>query len=82
MTDTVHTHAIGPWRFCWVEGARLADVFHLEASGAIDCFEVGFYDWEAPIGRSRATVADFRRSAAEWVRDHGDEFARELPYLY
>lgn len=74
-----HTVTRGPWVFKWEAGSRLADVYHVSKPDALDCVQVGDYNWER--GFSTGTVADLRHAASEWVKESGPDYTRELPYL-
>lgn len=74
-----HKVTRGGWRFEWEEGSRLADVFHPSKSYALDCVQVGGYDWRRGI--ALGTVDDLRAAAREWVKDYAEDYSRELAYL-
>jgi hypothetical protein len=69
----------GEWTAVW-SGGRLADVFHESKPGALDCFEVGAFDWQSGE-LSPVTRASLRARFDEWIADSGEDFTRELPYL-
>lgn len=75
------TVEVSPWRLVW-KGGRLADVEHIEYPGrALDCVQVGAYDWQRGELERRPDRGALLLVLGEWVRDHGDEYARELRYL-
>lgn len=70
---------IGVWRFVW-GGGRLADVYHLESYTALDCIQVGNYDFSTDK-HTHAGTRSLEAAAKRWVKDDSDVFLRELPYL-
>lgn len=70
----------GPWKFVW-SGGRLADVFHLEVDHAIDCVQVGHYDWKTGTSTAEFNQVALGMAADEWVQECSDDYRRELPYL-
>ena len=74
------TVEIFPWRAEW-SGGRLADVFHAESDSALDCMQVGAYDWQAGRLVETVTVESLRARLAEWIEESGADYSRELPYL-
>lgn len=85
MSQTKIVVRQGPWRAVW-EGGRLADVFHASKPDALDCVQVGEYDFSLnhdALEASRAGIGrqDVRAALREWVTESGADFERELPYL-
>lgn len=80
MQDTALTTTRGPWRFVW-HGGRLCDVFHAESEAAIDCVQVGDYDFREGKLLVPFEQATLETVADKWVRESGNDFRRELPYL-
>lgn len=75
----------GPWRAEWY-GGRLADVYHEHKSHALDCVEVGPYDFaltrdELENLRENLGRDDIQDSLDSWVEESGKDYERELPYL-
>jgi hypothetical protein len=59
----------------------LAYIYHVFTRRPVepDAVQVGPYDEQA--GKSNATPETMREAAAEWVREHAEEFRRNvLPY--
>lgn len=76
----------GSWKAVW-EGGRLADIFHGSSAQALDCVEVGEYDFALnrdALEESRADLGrdDVQAALDEWVSESGDDYAENmLPYL-
>jgi hypothetical protein len=65
---------IGQWICLW-EGGRLADVSHVSnPSSAVDCFQVGDYDFVH--GRLTETITrdKLRLRFKEWIAEDGECF--------
>ena len=75
----MQTISIGPWRFEWTPGCRLADVHHEAKDHALDCIQVGEYDWQA--GKALGTREDFEEACREWLDEYGEDYTNELQYL-
>jgi hypothetical protein len=74
------TVSIAPWKLVY-SGGRLADVFHAESDTALDCVQVGAFDWQKGELLSQPTRASLKRTLSEWIAESGEDYARELPYL-
>jgi hypothetical protein len=79
MADQI-TYRTGPWRFVW-HGGRLADVYHAESDTALDCTQVGEYDWQTDKVLVPFTRTSLKEAADEWVRESSADYLHELPYL-
>lgn len=80
MTTTHITVHNGPWHATW-NGGRLADVYHAESDTALDCFQVGEYDWQKGKLVGEISEDDLRQHLAEWIEEQGETFSQEPPYL-
>jgi hypothetical protein len=78
MSPRMITVDVAPWRAVW-RGGRLADVFHVEFSTPVSCFEVGGWSWET--SSAGGTRLDVERGLSEWIAECGADHLRELPYL-
>ena len=81
MDDRKLTTRRGPWTFVW-HGSRLMDVYHATSSEALDCHQVGAYDFKTgtllvPFDRSTLKAA-----ADKWLADGCDRdiIDHVLPY--
>ena len=72
-----------PWRAEW-RGGRLADVYHAQAEdAAVDCVQVGAYDWQRGRLVAEPTPASLEARLREWVAEQGETIEREvLPYMH
>jgi hypothetical protein len=80
MTNSPITVEQFPWSAQW-SGGRLMDIRHAEGTSALDCVQVGDYDWQKGQLAEEITEAKLRERLAEWVEEQGGTFERELPYL-
>lgn len=70
----------GPWRAVW-NGGRLADIHHDEGNGALDCMQVGNYDWQRGQLSQPPTPESLRQRLQQWAEESGDDYTRNaLPY--
>jgi hypothetical protein len=63
-------------------GGRLADI-SMPGYGiptAVDCLQAVDYDWQAGEPQP-STTADFRARCVAWLREQGDTYRAEAPYL-
>jgi hypothetical protein len=74
------TVSINQWSLTW-SGGRLADVRHAESDTALDCVQVGAYDWQHGQLVDQVSEDTLLSTLSEWIAESGDDFARELPYL-
>ena len=65
MSNDTLTITRGPWTFVW-HGGRLMDVYHADSDTALDCKQVGAYDWETGKLLVPFTVATLEAAADEW----------------
>lgn len=66
----------GPWSVSWM-GGRLADVHHDDCPHAVECIQIGEYDFSLPAHELEATrigICETHVGEAldEWLAEQGD----------
>jgi len=61
------------------EGGAYIDVYHAAKRHALDVINV--YDYEAGAPTIENTSKAVRAKLAEWIKECGEDYERELPYL-
>jgi len=69
-----------PWRLQYTQGARIADVYHVEFSTPVANVEVGDYDWSTSEQRAPLDEAQLLAELDEWIAENADDHVRNLPH--
>jgi hypothetical protein len=80
MTESITVEAF-PWRATW-RGGRLMDIMHAESGdSAVECVQVGAYDWQRGRLLREPSAADLLDRLREWAAESGEDYARNaVPY--
>ena len=81
MSNDTLTITRGPWTFVW-HGGRLMDVYHADSDTALDCKQVGAYDWETGTLLVPFEQTTLELAADDWLTDKCDRdtLTHMLPY--